>query len=144
MINTYSESQLHKTLKNLYAAEFNGKVEQEINGKICDILTEDNRIIEIQTGNLSKLKDKLECLTPHYKTIIVYPLVTKKIIETYNQEGTVISTRRSPKKQNLFSIFKELTAIYPYLSEKKNNTGSTRNRNYRNKNKNRKPGSTKK
>ncbi len=119
MINTYSESQLHKTLKNLYANEFNGKVEQKINGKICDILTEENRIIEIQTGNLSQLKNKIETLTPEYKMTIVYPLAIIKRIETRSKTGTVISNKKSPKKLNLFHIFKEITKIYPYLSKER-------------------------
>ena len=34
MINTYAESRLHKTLKNLYAADSQGMVEQEVAGKM--------------------------------------------------------------------------------------------------------------
>ena len=132
MINTYSESQLHKTLKNLYANEFNGKVEQKINGKICDILTEENRIIEIQTGNLSQLKNKIETLTPEYKMTIVYPLAIIKRIETRSKTGTVISNKKSPKKLNLFHN-QNISISF----KRKSNIRNIRNRNNRNQNKNR-------
>lgn len=115
MINTYAESQLHRTLKNLYAADSQGKTEQEVLGKICDIVTEDGSIIEIQTGSLSKLHGKLGLLLPHYKVKVVYPLVVRKTIETRKKDGVLVSRRKSPKKQCLLDMFSELTAIFPYL-----------------------------
>lgn len=118
MINTYAESRLHKTLKNLYAADSQGMVEQEVAGKICDIVTRDGSIIEIQTGSLSKLHGKLGVLLPHYKVKVVYPLVVRKTIETRKKDGTMVSCRKSPKKQCLLDMFSELTALFPYLLDK--------------------------
>ncbi len=118
MINTYAESRLHKTLKNLYAADSQGMVEQEVAGKICDIVTRDGSIIEIQTGSLSKLHGKLGVLLPHYKVKVVYPLVVRKTIETRKKDGTLVSCRKSPKKQCLLDMFSELTALFPYLLDK--------------------------
>lgn len=118
MINTYAESRLHKTLKNLYAADSQGMVEQEVAGKICDIVTRDGSIIEIQTGSLSKLHGKLGLLLPHYKVKVVYPLVVRKTIETRKKDGVLVSRRKSPKKQCLLDMFSELTALFPYLLDK--------------------------
>lgn len=118
MINTYFESNLHKSLKAMYSEKFNGKAEQKIHGKICDILTATNTIIEIQTGNLGKLKDKIKHLLPNHQIHIVYPLPIKKKIETYSTEGKLLSSRRSPKKQNIFYLFREITAIYPFFNER--------------------------
>lgn len=118
MINTYAESRLHKTLKNLYAADSQGMVEQEVAGKICDIVTRDGSIIEIQTGSLSKLHGKLGVLLPHYKVKVVYPLVVRKTIETRKKDGILVSRRKSPKKQCLLDMFAELTALFPYLLDK--------------------------
>lgn len=118
MINTYAESQLHRTLKNLYAADSQGKTEQEVLGKICDIVAGDGSIIEIQTGSLSKLHGKLGLLLPHYRVKVVYPLVVKKTIETRKKDGALMSRRKSPKKQCLLDMFSELTAIFPYLLDK--------------------------
>ena len=117
MINTYSESQLHNTLKNLYAEASQGLTEQQVAGKICDIVARDGSIIEIQTGSLSKLHGKLGLLLPHHKVKVVYPLVVKKTIETRKKDGTLVSCRKSPKKQCLLDMFSELTAIFPYLLE---------------------------
>lgn len=118
MINTYAESQLHHTLKNLYAADSQGMTEQEVLGKICDIVAGDGSIIEIQTGSLSKLHGKLGLLLPHYKVKVVYPLVVRKTIETRKKDGALVSCRKSPKKQCLLDMFAELTAIFPYLLDK--------------------------
>lgn len=118
MINTYSESQLHNTLKNLYAEASQGLTEQQVAGKICDIVARDGSIIEIQTGSLSKLHGKLGVLLPHYKVKVVYPLVVRKTIETRKKDGTLVSCRKSPKKQCLLDMFAELTALFPYLLDK--------------------------
>lgn len=115
MINTYAESQLHQTLKNLYADSTSGLTEQAVGGKICDVVSRDGSIIEIQTGNLSKLHGKLGVLLPEHRVKVVYPLVVKKIIETVGKDGSLVSRRKSPKKQGLADIFRELTSIYPYL-----------------------------
>lgn len=115
MINTYSESRLHKTLKNLYAMDSNGKTEQPVEGKICDIVADDGSIIEIQTGSLAKLHGKLGLLLPRYRVTVVYPLVVQKTIETVGKDGSLMSRRKSPKKQGVLDIFRELTSIYPYL-----------------------------
>lgn len=115
MINTYSESRLHKTLKNLYAMDRNGKTEQPVEGKICDIVADDGSIIEIQTGSLAKLHGKLGLLLPRYRVTVVYPLVVQKTIETVGKDGSLMSRRKSPKKQGILDIFRELTSIYPYL-----------------------------
>lgn len=119
MINTYSESTLHRTLKNMYAERHNGRTEQEILGKICDVVTEGNEIIEIQTGGLGKLREKLERLCPSHKVRIVLPLATVKRIETVSPDGSVLSRRKSPKRQTLFSVFRELTSLYPFLAQGK-------------------------
>jgi len=115
MINTYCESSLHKTLKNLYAKKYNGKTEENILGKICDVITQKNDIIEIQTSNLSQLYEKIKILIEHHKIKIIYPLVICKYIETYSTDSILLSRRKSPKKNNIYSIFKELTKIYPFL-----------------------------
>lgn len=115
MINTYAESQLHKTLKNLYAADTLGLTEQEVAGKICDVVAADGGIVEIQTRSLSKLHGKLGVLLPDYRVKVVYPLIVKKTIETVRKDGSLVSRRKSPKRQRLVDVFSELTAIHPYL-----------------------------
>lgn len=113
MINTFFESELHKSIKILYAHTENGQMEVEVEGKICDVVI-NKRIIEIQTGSLDKLKNKLESLLPTYSVTVVHPIVVKKYIKTTFLDGQT-TQRISPKKQNIYHIFKELTSLYPFL-----------------------------
>ncbi|MDR3284930.1 MAG: hypothetical protein LBS97_07120 [Treponema sp.] len=115
MIETYNESHLHRTLKILYAEQSGGLMEQEVEGKICDIVAESGEIIEIQTGNIGKLAGKIARLVQNHKVRLVYPLVTEKYIETLDEKGALLSKRKSPQKAVIYSIFRELTGIYPWL-----------------------------
>lgn len=120
MINTYNESSLHKTLKSFYALQNEGaKTEVQIDSYIVDIQTEDGNIIEIQTGNLGKLKEKCLYFIKNQKNIkIVYPLVISKNIETKNSITQKINRRKSPVHKNIYSIFRELTSLYEILLNK--------------------------
>lgn len=120
MINTYNESSLHKTLKSFYALQNEGaKTEVQIDSYIVDIQTEDGNIIEIQTGNLGKLKEKCLYFIKNKKNIkIVYPLVISKNIETKNSITQKINRRKSPVHKNIYSIFRELTSLYEILLNK--------------------------
>ena len=109
MINTYNETQLHRTLKDLYSST--GAVQEtSLEGFICDIY-DNGRIIEIQTSKLSALKAKLEKLLPLYPIQIVYPIIENAYILTLNADGTKRSCRKSPKHGNFYQIFKELLGI---------------------------------
>ncbi len=118
VINTYNETSLHKTLKQIYSLEFNGQTEQKIGPYICDIVTKDSQIIEIQTSNISALKNKIEFFLKQNKKItVVHPLAEQKIIETYDNELLTITKRKSPKKQTIYSVLRSLTGIYNFLTE---------------------------
>lgn len=120
MINTYKESSLHRTLKELYALEEDSKTEAEADGYIYDILTKDRNVIEIQTQNLGKLLKKIQnALSKNRKCKIVHPVAVSKMIETYSEDGILLKKSRSPKKQNEYTMLKELTSLYPILLEKK-------------------------
>ncbi len=119
MINTYNETSLHNELKNRYAQKTGGKTEQKIGKYICDIETSKGDIIEIQTKNLAKLTGKIaNLLQENRKVCLVYPLVMCNYIERYNDEGILISKRKSPKKHTIYELFDELMGIYPILLEK--------------------------
>ena len=109
MINTYNETQLHRTLKDLYSST--GAVQEtSLEGFICDIY-DNGRIIEIQTSKLSALKTKLEKLLPQYPIQIIYPIIENAYILMLNADGTKRSCRKSPKHGNFYQIFRELLGI---------------------------------
>lgn len=115
-INTYNESNLHQTLKNIYSMEFSGKTEQKFGRFICDIIT-NKEIIEIQTSNISALKEKIKfCIENNRPIRIIHPLIEEKTIITLSQTGELITKRKSPRKQSIYSVLKGLTGIYDYLT----------------------------
>lgn len=115
-INTLNESALHKQLKNIYSLDEGSITESKENGFIYDIVQKDGSVIEIQTKNVSSLlKKALKTLNAGRKLKIVNPVISEKIIETYNANGILISRRKSPKKESIYSVFRELTGIYPIL-----------------------------
>ncbi|MBO4640016.1 MAG: hypothetical protein J5710_09705 [Treponema sp.] len=115
-INTYNESSLHNTLKLFYAAQYDGQTEVKADGHIYDILCEDGLVIEIQTGSVARIADKLkDALNKGHKVILVYPLVNRKRIFLTNENGEKISNRLSPKKGCIYDILEQLTKITDIL-----------------------------
>lgn len=125
MINTLNETQLHRTLKEIYRLQnkgsrlevsakelfgeesiqknqketkkFSGNTESDkkaaekskgkTKGFIFDIVTPEGNVIEIQTGNLSHLLEKIQYVIDHKtKITVVYPLAVTKYIETYEEK----------------------------------------------------------
>lgn len=114
MINTYNESPLHAALKELYAAENGGKTEQVIEGScsIADVLLPDGSVIEIQTGSISALSEKISCLiSKNRKVTIVRPVAIEKTIVTVDGDGNVLSKKRSPKRETVYSVFRGMTKL---------------------------------
>ena len=117
MINTYNESDLHKSLKEHFCPK-NGKTEQPLLGSICDILCDTGKVIEIQTSNLSALRIKLEKFLPSHKVLIIYPIAVDAYIHVINQDGSTRHRRKSPKHCSFFQIFRELSGLYHLIDNK--------------------------
>lgn len=114
MINTYNESDLHLTLKKIYALETNGKTEVPLAGTswICDILDENGNAVEIQTSNLSALTEKAEYILGSGKKIkIVHPVLQEKFIEMTDAGGNTIYRKKSPKKATIYDSLRGMTKI---------------------------------
>ena len=120
-INTYNESDLHSTLKKIYALESNGSMEVKLDDTpwICDIMGEDESIIEIQTSNLSALTEKAAyILETGRKLKIVHPIAVIKWIELYANDGTLLHRKKSPKKATIFDSLRSRTQICPLFLHK--------------------------
>ena len=113
MINTYNETHLHRTLKDLYSSA-NAMQETSLEGFICDIY-DAGQIIEIQTSKFSALRAKLEKLLPLHPIQIVYPIIENKYILTLNEDGSKRSCRKSPQHGHFYQIFRELLGIAYYI-----------------------------
>lgn len=114
MINTYNESTLHEKLKNKYAELSNGKTEVELNGFFCDVVS-GKKIYEIQTANLSSLASKISRLILDYSVTVVFPIAERTTIQWQTEAFELISERKSPKKENEYRLFKEITKLLPFI-----------------------------
>jgi hypothetical protein len=113
MIGTYNESELHRQLKEFYAQ--GGSTEELIDEYVCDARRPDGTLVEIQTRNLSKMKEKLSALLPAHRIHLVHPIAHITMIEVYSREGILLRRRKSPRRGSIYDLFNELTGIYPYL-----------------------------
>jgi hypothetical protein len=109
-IGSMNESSLHEALKSLYAGK-GCATEANLDGYIVDIRSK-GRIIEIQTGGFSSLRNKIMSLLPKYRIRVVYPLAVEKTLVVIDPETKEPAYRRkSPKKGELIDIAREILHI---------------------------------
>lgn len=110
------ETSLHRQLKSHYA-EDESQVEVAFDGYRIDAIR-DGRLIEIQHGSLSAIRDKIADLLENNRVTVVKPIVAlKHLVKLDAKSGKVISRRRSPKRGQLLDMFEELvyfTRVFPH------------------------------
>ena len=115
-IGTLSEKTVHAILKNYYEPD-EDKQEISIKNYIADIYT-DGKIIEIQTRQFNKLRDKLATFLPLYQVTVVCPIPHQKWLIWIDEESGELSNRRkSPVKGNPYFAFPELYKIKMFLKD---------------------------
>lgn len=114
-IGTLNESTLHTDLKWLYS-ESNEQLERKVGKYIVDIVRDD-LLIEIQTTNFSKIRNKIEILLQSNKVKLVHPIIQDKwIVNLDTQLNKIIRRRLSPKHCSYIYIFEELIRIPKLIS----------------------------
>lgn len=115
-IGTLSEKTVHAVLKNYY--EPNEEFQEiQIEGKYADIFN-GKEIVEIQTRNFDKLRDKLKCFLALYPVTIILPIPEHKWIYWINPDtGELSEKRKSPKKGKPYEGFLELYKIKAFLKD---------------------------
>ncbi len=109
-IGTLRERSLHARLKRLYA-EPGDRVEEKVEGYWVDIRRGDE-VIEIQTGNFSGMKGKLDRLLATLPVRVVHPVAAEKWITRLGPDGaTVVARRKSPKRGSVYDLFDELVSF---------------------------------
>jgi hypothetical protein len=106
-IGTEKESSLHHSLKFRYAGE-DGRTEIEKDGYVCDALTQNGCLVEVQTGSFGPLKEKARNLAAAAPLMIIHPIVLSKQIELYSNTGELLYRRKSPRKGSIYDLFKNL------------------------------------
>lgn len=115
-IGTLSEKSVHAIFKHYYEPD-EDKQEIPIERYVADIYTGDE-IIEIQTRNFNKMRDKLAVFLPQYPVTIVYPIPREKWLIWIDEESGELSGRRkSPRKGSPYDAFTELIKIKMFLKE---------------------------
>lgn len=114
-IGTLSEKTVHAILKNYYEPDEDYH-EIPVNGYVADIYRDGN-IIEIQTANFNKLRNKLDVFLIDYQVTVVYPMPYIKWLSWLDEEtGYIGPKRKSPKKGNPYEAFYQLYKIKSYLT----------------------------
>lgn len=115
-IGTLSEKSVHAILKNYYEPD-EDKQEIPIEKYVADIYS-DGEIIEIQTRQFNKMRDKLSIFLPLYPVTIVYPIPREKWVIWIDEEsGELSKKRKSPAKGNPYLAFIELYRIKMFLKD---------------------------
>ena len=113
-IGTLSEKTVHAILKHYYEPD-EDRQEIPIENYVADICA-NGEIIEIQTRQFDKMRNKLSAFLPRYPVTIVYPIPREKWIIWIDEEsGELSKKRKSPLKGNPYLIFPELYKIKMFL-----------------------------
>lgn len=108
---TLNERTLHSAVK-AYIEPDRAFREVAFGGFIADIFR-DGAITEVQTGSVTPLVKKLLRLPPEVPVTIALPIVREKTICMIDENGELISRRRSPKKGSFAESFYQLPRLLP-------------------------------
>lgn len=115
-IGTLSEKTVHAILKNYYAPD-EDMHEIPIENYVADIYT-GSEIIEIQTRQFNRMREKLSAFLRAYPVTIVYPIPREKWLIWIDEESGELSVpRKSPARGNAYMAFAELYKIKMFLRE---------------------------
>jgi len=115
-IGTLSEKTVHAILKNYYEPD-EDRQEIPIDNYVADIYSE-GEVIEIQTRQFDKMRNKLNTFLPQFPVTIVYPIPREKWIIWIDEEsGELSKKRKSPAKGNPYIVFPELYKIKSFLKD---------------------------
>lgn len=115
-IGTLSEKTVHAIVKN-YCEPDEDHQEIPIENYVADIYVA-GEIMEIQTRQFNKLRNKLTAFLPLYPVTIVYPIPREKWLIWIDQEsGELSKPRKSPLKGTPYTVFPELYKIKMFLKD---------------------------
>lgn len=116
-VGTLREKPLHAALKRWYA-EDGDLVEEPVDGFVID-LVRDDLLIEIQTRGFSSMKRKLNALLDEHAVHVVHPIAVAKWLVKIDDDGQVLSRRKSPKRGDAVDVFSELVSFPDLLGHER-------------------------
>ncbi|MFN8371729.1 MAG: hypothetical protein U0694_02475 [Anaerolineae bacterium] len=114
-IGTLREKSLHAALKAWYVQPGDA-LETAVNGYVVDIVRDGQTLIEIQTRSFSSMKPKLTTLLEQYTLRLVHPVALERFVVRVDSDGVVVSRRKSPKRGQVFDVFRELVSFPTLLA----------------------------
>jgi hypothetical protein len=114
-IGVMREGPLHAALK-AWLARPGDRMEVPVGGFVIDLVRADGELVEIQTGSFSPLRSKMDALLDGYRVRVVHPIPAERRIVRVDEEGVVLSSRRSPLRPGFSSIFEGLVSFPTLLS----------------------------
>ena len=116
-IGTLRERSLHAALKYWLEPDerfHEVKLEQGCVADICH----GHRVVEIQTGNLYALRDKLTALLPAWPVTVVHPLPRRKrLIWVDPESGEATPPRLTPKTGRFTDALDQLYGLLPLIGD---------------------------
>jgi hypothetical protein len=91
-------------LKAEYAGE-RGELEVPCGEFVCDAVSGEGAVIEVQTGSFGPLVRKLKRLCAEREVRVIYPVIVVKHIEVYGLDGAFRYRRKSPRKGTEWDVF---------------------------------------
>lgn len=114
------ESSLHRSLKERYAAAAGGRFEVSLQGYRIDAVDGDGRLVEVQSGSLGPLCNKLTRLLPEHRVRIVKPVILRRrLIRFHPSKRAESPARSSPKRGDLHDVFEDLVGfvrVFPHAN----------------------------
>jgi hypothetical protein len=114
-IGQLREGLLHSALKDLYGRP-GDRAEVKLGRFVIDLVRSDGELVEFQTGGFSPLGPKLDALLDDHRMRIVHPVAAERRIVRVDEQGEVVSARRSPLKGRPLAIFDRLVSFPSLLA----------------------------
>lgn len=115
IIGVLREGPLHAALKAMLAGP-DDRLEVPVGRFVIDIVRADGELVEVQTGGFGPLGAKLDALLDRHRFRIVYPVAAQRRIVRVDENGEVLSIRRSAKRGTVVDVFDRLTAFPSLLT----------------------------
>lgn len=106
------ETSLHRSLKERYATDGDGRSEVPIRGYRIDAVDAAGRLVEVQSGPLGPLRGKLSRLLPDHRIRIVKPVILRRrVVRRTRRDGPDLSARSSPRRGAMHDVFDDLIGV---------------------------------
>ena len=115
-IGKLSEKTIHAVCK-FYREPDERLHEVRVEGLVADVCREDGSIVEVQTRNFDRLREKLTRFLPEHEVEVVYPLPARKQIIWMAEDGTLGEPSLSPKRGRHTDACYELWRIKEFLGD---------------------------